>query len=305
MPINFIKKLNDEKLLDEYSDRHILKKAINGNFDLFLNYPLIGNMRITFPQHKCNESKTFVDNLSIKLNIFSQKLTEDDFKKFIKNQLSAGKNNYKDSIFFSAASEVSVLNYLTFSKNSIKNMQYEPTFNGYKNPEARIEYKDDVIIDVEVKTADFQKIKDKSSFLKPLTIMKDVKEIKKFCKEKNVNFIFPQVMKLKDYIISAASKFADADNKKHFNLLFINWSYTNLFEVGLDEPLELLTNPLNGIFVNPLASEHIGISMEELKKFRVLLYIQIILILLCLLTLYLILIVTKQYLFLIIFLYQN
>ena len=60
-------------------------------------------------------------------------------ERFIKDQLSAGKQNYNEDTFFEAVSEVSVLYFYTF-RSRWKQALYEPPIGKSKlskNPEAR------------------------------------------------------------------------------------------------------------------------------------------------------------------------
>lgn len=72
--------------------------------------------------------------------------------------------------------------------------------------------------------------------------------------------------KLKDYINSAGKKFEVPKSKKHINLLFINWTYTDVYSRGYLEPYSLLYNNLNGLLKNKETAISIGITEEALRK---------------------------------------
>ncbi len=54
--------------------------------------------------------------------------------------------------------------------------------------------------------------------------------------------------------------------ENHFNLLFINWTYTSFPEWELNEPLYLLTNPISGLLHNKKAQEIIGLDNDCMNK---------------------------------------
>jgi hypothetical protein len=91
-------------------------------------------------------------------------------------------------------------------------------------------------------------------------------KLKDYCDSKNIHLVEPKVRKLKDFIESAASKFEDVKSKNHFNLLFINWTYTGFPEWKLNEPLYLLTNPISGLLYNKKAREIIGLDTKYMNK---------------------------------------
>ena len=56
----------------------------------------------------------------------------------------------------------------------------------------------------------------------------------------------PRIHKLVDFINSATKKFS-IPQKNEFNLLYINWSYSNIVSNSFLEPFGLLFNEVNGI----------------------------------------------------------
>jgi len=109
--IEYILTLKKNGLMDEYSDNHILIKAMRGEFDYFDKYPHLGQVGISNKSER-DLATTFLMNFSPKLQYISRIFNDADFNEFIKNQLSAGKDNYSEEQFFRAASEINVLKFL-------------------------------------------------------------------------------------------------------------------------------------------------------------------------------------------------
>lgn len=163
------------------------------------------------------------------------------------------------------------MNYvLLINKHKIKQCTYEPRLNRSSNPEARIELKDGAIIDIEVKTPGFHDTnrRPKKARIKPNLILdNNVKtQIIEYCKINELELVYPRVLKLKEFIRSAASKFVVPTTKRHFNLLFINWTYTDFPECELAEPITILANPINGILTNKKAHGLVGIKNQHIEK---------------------------------------
>ena len=74
--------------------------------------------------------------------------------------------------------------------------------------------------------------------------------MQELCAENNSKCIFPRVTKLVQFINSAAEKFAKP-NENEYNLLYINWSYSDFPSNGFLEAWSLLTNEVNGILTHP------------------------------------------------------
>ena len=105
----YLKKAWMNGWLDEYSDEHFMIKAIESRITniewenqlIFNNSntiysPITSNGKIDFSVFASN----FVINLSSRLNVMSQKFGEKSIKRFVQNQLSAGKSHYNRDIFF-------------------------------------------------------------------------------------------------------------------------------------------------------------------------------------------------------------
>ena len=269
--IEYILTLKKNGLMDEYSDNHILIKAMRGEFDYFYKYPHLGQESISKSERDL--ATTFLMNFSPKLQYLSRIFNTADFNEFIKNQMSAGKDNYSDEQFFRAASEINVLKFLSSFCGRLNRASYEPRLcYGNTNPEARLEFENDIIFDVEVKTPGFTNefvfSEGKNILLKPNVIISNESrdKLKDYCNENNIDLIWPNILKLKDFIESAASKFENVKSQNHFNLLFINWTYTSFPEWELNEPLYLLTNPISGLLHNKKAQEIIGLDKDCMNK---------------------------------------
>lgn len=154
--LDFLRRIWKEGWLDEYSDKHFLIRAIENRLTDFLGkqqayrdntilYPVINDDNFTM---------NFLINFSFKMNGLCNVFSEKDIKKFVMDQLSAGKNHYNEEQFFRALSEISVLSFFC-SITKWRDKIYEPKINGKKNPEVRFISRDDVIIDIEVKTPGF------------------------------------------------------------------------------------------------------------------------------------------------------
>ena len=273
----YIYSLYDGGLLDEYSENHFLIKAMKGELDYFKEYSYLGNKNIS-DLNGMDFSSTFLMNFSIKLKLLASIFNKNNqFEEFIQNQLAAGKENYSDDKFFQALSEINVLQYLSTFCGKVDDALYEPKLGeGNTNPEARFEFDNNVIFDIEVKTANFGKTLEneistcegKDFLIKLNFVLSEDSKVKlnKYCDGKNIGFFLPRVLKLKDFIENAGKKFEDITHEKHFNILFINWTYVDYMDWKLDEPTFLLTNPINGILYNEKVQETIGLDKNCLNK---------------------------------------
>lgn len=269
--MGIISKMNNEGYFDEYSDEHFLLKSLNGKMDYFNRHrELIKGSHYISKDNKINATN-FIMNFSTKFNWFYSHFNKKDMENFVKNQLVAGKKNYSDDQFFRALAEINVLNFLMCFGPNLNKAIYEPKLgkNG-SNPEARLLFENDIVVDIEVKTPGFNReIKGYENGVLIPTFLLDDKEkniFKKKCESKGFKFVLPRINKLKDYINSAGKKFEIPKDKKHINLLFINWTYTDVDRRGYVEPYSLLYNNLNGILKDKEAAQSIGINDEALKK---------------------------------------
>ncbi len=273
--IEHIKEKQKKGLLDDFSPNHLILRALNGDMSYFQeNEFLIANISNPLT-YSMNYANTFITNLNYKLKNLEENFSEKEIDEFIANQLSAGKTNYLENQLFRALAEVNVLNYMAlFSKAFSRNYNfiYEPHLgeNG-ANPEARFKV-DDIIIDVEVKTPGFPTRIVSTGINKGLVrpcgylTVEQKEKIESIFEGENIKLLFPRIRKICDFIKSAASKFQVQSSDKHYNVLFINWTYTDIPETKFNEALSILTNTMSGLLVNPYVAKSIGLTREELEK---------------------------------------
>ena len=281
-----------EGWLDEYSDEHFLIRAIEGRLDMFAGKEqLIANdLNLQGIIHADGSADmaafhlNFCINFSRRMQFLSQKFGRDQIRRFMTDQMSAGKKHYEEDIFFQALSEVSVLSFQA-GMHPWFQMTYEPAMKeggSKKNPEARLEgllrcRVDDgneterdrkVIINVEVKAPRFPHDRHEAEkIMIPTVLLTDSgrRKVKTFCEERDLRYLDPRVMKLKDFINSAAEKFK-IPGENEFNLLYINWSYRDFPSNSFLEAWSLMTNDRNGILTHPKVAAEIGISADAFQK---------------------------------------
>lgn len=259
--------------LDEYSDEHFLIKCINKqltgieweiqllfNNSTSMHTPIMADGKVDYNLFTIN----FIANLSAKLMGMSNTFGEGKIKNFVENQLAAGKGSYDRDMFFQALSEIEILSFYA-GRADWDEALYEPPIgvNG-SNPEARFVYKDKstanpITINIEVKTPKFPLlIKDRVKTAIPSILLSGSgrEEFKKLCENNSFRCVMPRVTKLVQFINSAANKF-EKPKENEFNLLYINWSYSDFPSNGFLEAWSLLTNDKNGILTHP----EIGISL--------------------------------------------
>ncbi|WP_256972947.1 hypothetical protein [Clostridium botulinum] len=270
--LKYLIDINKKGWLDEFSDNHFIIKAINGEMDYFNKYRNLTKRSMYYSYTEDNNCTNFILNFFPKFQYFCNHFKEKDCEEFVKNQLSAGKSNYMEEQFFRAMSEINIINFLiSFGPAHLIDSIYEPKLgiNG-SNPEARLVYSNGITVDVEVKTPGFNKkiSGNEKGIIIPTFLLEEneKEELKKICNLNDFKFILPRVGKLKDYINSAGKKFQRPKDKNHVNLLFINWTYTDVEERGYLEPYSLLYNNLNGILKNKEMALEIGIDKDALEK---------------------------------------
>lgn len=258
-----------EGWLDDFSDDHFLIKAINDKLDDFYGeqQAFMDNTPIYPVINGNNFASIFLLNFSAKMEGLCNLFGKEQIKRFVIDQLSAGKKNYKEEQFFRAMSEILVISYFC----SIGNWQdyiYEPQINGKKNPEVRLISRENVIIDIEVKTPGFNQCNLNKHKIMPTVLLTPEGRlaIEEHCKNNNMECIMPRVAKLKDFINSAAEKFETPRDNNHINLLFINWSYSEFAPDAYLEAYYLLVNPVNGIIRNKEIGVSLGILEEAYDK---------------------------------------
>ncbi len=265
--IGFFKNAWHNGWLDDYSDEHFLIKCINKqltgiewesqllfNNSTSINTPIMDDGKIDYNAFTIN----FIVNLSAKLMGMSSVFGEEEMKNFVVNQLAAGKSSYDRDMFFQALSEIEILSFYA-GRADWDEALYEPPIgvNG-SNPEARFVHKDKntnqtITINIEVKTPKFPLIHEHNVRTAiPTILLSDVGRTKfqKLCEDNQSKCVMPRVTKLVQFINSAAKKF-EKPIENEFNLLYINWSYSDFPSNGFLEPWSLLTNEKNGILTHP------------------------------------------------------
>ena len=289
--LNFLRAAWEDGWLDEYSNDHFLIRAIENRLDNFVGKTqLIGNEpnQLGFVNSDgCidNEefSYNFCMNFSTHMNVLTQRFGTKNIKKFMMDQMSAGKQHYSEDTFFQALSEVSVLYFC--ARHEWTQALYEPPVvkgTNNKNPEASFIKElcpgdDDVAqtgektvikVNIEVKSPGFphdDHANEKTAIPAVLLTDDGRKLVKAFCEEHGILYMDPRVLKLKEFIKSAAEKFA-IPGPNEFNLLYINWSYRDFPSNSFIEAWSLLTNKWNGILTHPEAAKSLGITLDQLKK---------------------------------------
>lgn len=252
--------------LDEFADDHFLIKVIEERLDRYQGLiQLVANDARFYGINGSNFQASFCVNFSCKVARLICFFGEDRIKDFFTNQLSAGKERYDEAQFFRALSEVSILNYWI---QRSKTGEYEPRINGKKNPEARFICKNGVTIDIEVKTPGFHDYDFVQEFAIPTVLLNETgrERFTSFCASHNLIGTMPRVKKLVDFLNSAAQKFDAVDHNSHMNLLYVNWTFSEVLESGYEEALSILSNPINGILTKKDIGISLGVNEEVYEK---------------------------------------
>lgn len=268
----YLKKIWEKGWLDNYSEDHFLIKSINNKLDdISWKDQLINNNSHSFYSpvsvaqkidYKCFSSN-FITNFSNRLDSLSYFFGEENMEKFIKNQLSAGNQKYDENQFFQALSEIEILAFYA-ARAKWDNVVYEPpTGENNSNPEASFEiYNADsknIKINIEVKTPKFlNPIRTNTPLVIPNVLLTDNgrTSMRQLCSEFGFAYKDPRLTKLVDFINSAAKKFQIPDDNE-YNLLYINWSYSDFPSNSFLEPWILLTNEYNGIMTHPKIGQNL------------------------------------------------
>lgn len=249
----FLNKLWNDGWLDSYSDNHFLIRAMNNNIDSFAGRTQLEANNANLFNYGKKIGYNFAVNFSNKLSHLYNVFGEDEIRKFVIDQLSAGKDNYDEDQFFRALSEVEVLQfYSTFVYSANKICRYEPSLgeNG-RNPEARFIYDEKITVDIEMKTPGFSNDNKREKMLLPTVLINENgrKTIHELCSLHDYECKLPRARKIVDFINSASSKFEAPTSANHLNLLYINWSYSEFPSRGYLEAYSILYNDLTG-FIN-------------------------------------------------------
>lgn len=273
--------------LDEYSNDHFLIKAIEGRIESFVGIEQLkeNGINICGVVHENGfvDLKTFCFNFcinfSMKMSFWENHFGEANVKRFVMDQLSAGKKAYNEDTFFQALSEVSVLSFFA-SRCKWDEILYEPPVNSEskKNPEARFarsfqengenEGAETLTVNIEVKSPGFpHTIHPEEKIMVPTVLLTEEgrKIIPKFCEQHQILYLEPKLLKLRDYINSACEKFS-FPQKGEYNFLYINWSFRDFPSNSFLEAWSLLTNEVNGIITHPSIASSVGINPDAFTK---------------------------------------
>ncbi len=273
--------------LDDFSNEHFLIRALeNRLLDFVGKLQLIANNlnmhNVVQSDGSIDEEKfcyNFCINLSQKLSYLSKTFGADSIKKFVIDQLSAGKTNYDEDTFFQALSEVSILHFYA-CRFKWEEAIYEPPLlqNGSnKNPEASFRGEipaissqggNNVIVNIEVKSPKFpQYTESKERIMIPTVLINKENKatIEDFCKDNNIKYLDPRILKLRDFFKSAVEKFS-VPSDDEFNILYINWSYRDFPSNSFLEAWSLLTNDINGILIYKDIAEKFDFPIELFDK---------------------------------------
>ncbi len=252
-------------VFDSYSENHFLIRALKNDTEYFKRY--LSDHHYHNYEHF---SFDFLINFNTRLRGLCQYFGDEEIQTFMQDQLSAGKANYSQNTFFEALSEIHLLFFFAvFGPSKIIKATYEPPLGpNHSNPEARFEYADGTVLDLEIKTPKFPSRDYLKNTVLPCLLLDDAgrEELNSYCKQHGLSCQFPRILKFRDFFTSAAKKFEAPTSKKHINLLAINWSYTDLAQAPLFEPVHLLCNAANGLFINKEAALSLEISDEVLSK---------------------------------------
>ena len=256
--------------LDSYSDDHFLIRAMYNDFSKFAAYDQIKNNTAEVYNLDDSFAFNFIVNFSAKIRVLKDIIGEKNTRKFFEDQVSAGKANYDEAQFFRALSEIELIRHFVYFNNQrTKQVLYEPPLgNAGKNPEIRVEYENGFTLDIEVKTPGFSYAVAEEAVAIPTLLLNDDGRniIPEQCKKYGLKCIMPRVLKLKEFLNNAVDKFEPIKDNTHFNLLFINWTFSDFPSNGYLEAYSLLSNDINGILKNKEIGNSIGIKPEVYDK---------------------------------------
>ena len=154
---NRIEECWNKGIFDEYSDQHFLIRALYNDSEFFKPFFTEHQLTLNYGCDYHAFPDTFLMNLNNCINFLYGCFGQSKIEKFLKDQLSAGKQNYRQNAFFEALSELHLLSYFAaFGPSIISQTTYEPPTGAHgANPEARFEYDNGIILDIEAKTPNF------------------------------------------------------------------------------------------------------------------------------------------------------
>ena len=236
-----------EALESNIADLGYLKQLINHNASSYYS-PILPNGEIDYPSF----SENFIINLSMKLSALNKRFAGSKFDVFISDQLAATTKEGIFSIdqFLQALSEIEILAFL--SRCNWNECLYEnPIGKNGANPEATFVMYDEekkINVNIEVKTPEFISPNNSERKILPAFLLTEggKKYYQKECRKYNVDYMTPRITKLAEFLESATKKF-NTYSEKEINILFINWTYTDITYGGFLEAWSILTNNVNGL----------------------------------------------------------
>lgn len=274
--LSYLKDAWENGLLDKYPDDHIIIQSIEDRLDNldYLSQLINHNANAPYTPLKSDGeidyhlfAENFIINLSVKLGALKGKFPDKKFDSFISEQLSASTKSGVFSVdsFLQALSEIEVLCFLA-GADWDEYIYENPIGSNGANPEAtfvkNIDGKD-VRVNVEVKTPEFKKIIDTPHKILPAYLLSKEgrQKYQEMCSKMKLEFIPPRVTKLSEFLESATKKFNDY-GENEINLLFINWTYSDIKVGGFLEAWSLLANDLNGLLNHPEIAKALPFSTK-------------------------------------------
>lgn len=157
------------------------------------------------------------------LSTFNRYLSESQIEDLLNNKLLLDKK-YNEPHYLQAVSEVNLLYYVLRKYNT--EFEYEPKYNGKKNPECSFKY-EGKLINIEVKCPDLtSKVECEERDTIKISAPERIPQYGEILKDlKNISNKFEVVKrfdnKLKDYLVSASNKFPEI-SEEHFNILVVS-----------------------------------------------------------------------------------
>lgn len=108
---DFLNKIWADRWLNDFSDNHFLIQAMENRLNGFVGENQLKENNFNIYNFDNNFALNFSINLSAQLYHLTKIFGEPNIKRFVEDQLSAGKVHYDEDQFFRALSEISVLNY--------------------------------------------------------------------------------------------------------------------------------------------------------------------------------------------------
>ena len=170
-------------------------------------------------------------------NTLSNLISKIGFKKVkeLKNRLLNYERVHSIEEYVQAGCEIIIIDYII---RNYEGFDYEPNYNGKKNPECSFVY-EQTTINLEVKCPNFEKRKKQECssgiHVNVVDRIPDFNSVKSDMSrhlgtcENSLNFIDRMDNKLKDYLISANSKFPKS-NENNFNVLIVGLEIMNDFD---------------------------------------------------------------------------